>query len=101
MIFVLTSHEDHFLTIDTGFSIRIFMLCQIYSFPVFDKTMALNDTAIIDLFDGTQLHHLTNYADLPISLYGATGAFIKNKMLVCGGLEGASYCKKSTRGRGC
>ena len=59
---------------------------------------ALNDSAVIDLFYGT---HLTNYADLPKSLYGATGAFIKNKMLVCGGLEGASYCKKSTRGRGC
>ena len=100
MIFVLTSHEDHFLTIDTGFSIRIFMLCQIYSADP-DITMTLNDTAIIDLFDGSQLHHLTNYADLPKSFYGATGAFIKNKMLVCGGLEGASYCKKSTRGRGC
>ena len=61
----------------------------------------LNDTAVIDFFYGTQLHHLTNYADLPKSLYGATGAFIKNKMLVCGGLEGASYCKKSRRGRGC
>ena len=61
---------------------------------------ALNDTEIIDLFDGTQLHHLTNYADLPKSFFGATGAFIKNKMLVCGGLRGASYCKKPTRGKG-
>ena len=94
------------------------MLCQIYSADqkslnemqaihiVENKSAlhlnrALNDTAVIDFFYGTQLHHLTNYADLPISLYGATGAFIKNKMLVCGGLEGASYCKKSTRGRGC
>ena len=61
---------------------------------------ASNDTAIIDLFDGTQQQHLTNYADLPNSFFGATGAFIKNKMLVCGGLAGASYCKKSTRGKG-
>ena len=84
MIFVLTSHEDHFLTIDTGFSIKIFMLCQIYSHYAH---MALNDTAIIDLFDGSQLHHLTNYADLPKSFYGATGAFIKNKLLLCGGIS--------------
>ena len=55
------------------------------------------DTEVIDLFGGTQQHHLPKYADLPISFSGATGAFIKNKLLVCGGMayQGLSYCRKS------
>ena len=80
------------------------MRCKLYTVEnksALHLNRVLNDSPVIDLFYGTQPHHLTNYADLPKSLYGATGAFIKNKMLVCGGLEGASYCKKSTRGRGC
>ena len=64
------------------------MRCKLYTVEnksALHLNRVLNDSAVIDLFYGTQPHHLTNYADLPKSLYGATGAFIKNKMLVCGG----------------
>ena len=91
------------------------MLCQIYSADqkslnemqaihiVGNKSAlhlnrALNDTAVIDLIDGTKQHHLPSYADLDKSFSGATGAFIKNKLLLCGGkinTKGLSYCKKS------
>ena len=47
----------------------------------------LNDTAVIDLIDGTKQHHLPSYADLDKSFSGATGAFIKNKLLLCGGIS--------------
>ena len=43
------------------------------------------DTEVIDLFNGT--HYLPKYGNHPYSFYGATGAFIKNKLLLCGGYE--------------
>ena len=46
-----------------------------------------NDTAVIDLIDGTKQHHLPSYADLNKSFSGATGAFIQNKLLLCGGMS--------------
>ena len=77
------------------------MRCKLYPLPIVGNEFALHffrtfeDTEVIDLISGTHQHHLPKYADLPISFAGATGAFIKNKMLVCGGIKSASYCKKS------
>ena len=43
----------------------------------------MQNAELIDLFNGNDQCHLPNYGD--IKAFGATGAFIKNKMLVCGG----------------
>ena len=52
-------------------------LTQIDAIPI-------SDTELIDISNKSQ-HKLSNYADHHLKLYAATGAFIKNKMLVCGG----------------
>ena len=44
----------------------------------------ISETELLDISNKSQ-HKLSDYADHHLELYAATGAFIKNKMLICGG----------------
>ena len=57
----------------------------------------VKDSEVIDLFYETH-HQLFKYENHPKALLGSTGAFINNKMVICGGSDGhpgfGGTCKK-------
>ena len=56
---------------------------------------ATKETELLELdSDDTELNSLI-YDDLPKYLYGASGAFVQNKMMICGGCDRYGFTKKA------